>query len=236
MMPDLWVRGVSALAMITVAALAIWSGGWVLTTFVLLVAAWLLWEWQTLILLISHTSLPRLAWTIGGFLYIVGGAAALLMLANRNLIVPVIGIVIATDTGAYFAGRAIGGPKIAPAISPSKTWAGLIGGMLSAAVVALVYWMVMVVLIDAIGPNRPVLSVVLDQPLMIIFVLVSGAGLAVLSQAGDFFESWMKRKAGVKDSGIMVPGHGGLFDRVDGLLPVSIACAICAQIFMHGSL
>ena len=109
-------------------------------------------------------------------------------------------IVWATDIGAYFSGRAIGGPKLAPALSPNKTWAGLGGGMAGALVVgaALAY---------GFGLPAP--------------LLVLGAPLAVLAQIGDLFESWMKRKAGVKDSGRLLPGHGGALDRLDGVVPVA---------------
>ena len=118
-------------------------------------------------------------------------------------------IVIATDTGAYFSGRTIGGPKIAPKISPSKTWAGLIGGA---------------TLAGAVSAGSFIYNTgefVLRPMLLIAFAI--GVVLAVLAQSGDFFESWLKRKAGVKDSSRLVPGHGGVFDRVDGLLPVAIA-------------
>lgn len=106
-------------------------------------------------------------------------------------------LVWATDIGAYFAGRAIGGPKIAPSISPNKTWAGLGGGMISALL----------------------LSIILNRFLGLpeILVMISPL-LTIFAQAGDFFESWMKRRAGVKDSGTLLPGHGGVLDRLDGLV------------------
>jgi phosphatidate cytidylyltransferase len=110
-------------------------------------------------------------------------------------------VVWATDIFAYFAGRGIGGPKLAPKISPNKTWAGLLGGMAGALVVGLVFGM----LFEA-DPPFPYL----------------GAPLALLAQLGDLYESSVKRKLGVKDSGAILPGHGGVLDRVDGLLPVAI--------------
>ncbi|MBP6111197.1 MAG: phosphatidate cytidylyltransferase, partial [Sphingobium sp.] len=130
-------------------------------------------------------------------------------------------VVIATDTGAYFAGRRFGGAKIAPAISPSKTWAGLYGGMVYAMLVMLAAVVKSKSALMA-GPN-PILQVFHDYPLTLAMMMLAGAALAVLAQTGDFFESWMKRRAGVKDSGALIPGHGGLFDRLDGLLPVAIA-------------
>lgn len=118
-------------------------------------------------------------------------------------------IVWATDIGAYFAGRAIGGPKIAPAISPSKTWAGLIGGTVAATGVAF--------LLHA------------QTGLPFRFAAITPL-LAVLAQVGDFFESWMKRRAGVKDSGRLLPGHGGVLDRLDGLVPVAVVAALLVEV------
>ena len=109
-------------------------------------------------------------------------------------------IVWATDIAAYFAGKTFGGPKLIPSISPKKTWAGLIGGMVAAAAVA------------------ATISSFSATGFSFLTWLILGALLAVVAQAGDFFASWLKRKADVKDSGKLLPGHGGLLDRVDGLL------------------
>ncbi|MBV7256577.1 phosphatidate cytidylyltransferase [Pacificimonas sp. WHA3] len=124
-----------------------------------------------------------------------------------GLIVWTLAVVWATDIGAYFSGRTIGGPKIAPAISPSKTWAGLAGGMFAAAGVG--------VLNDFI----------FQLPFEAVHAAALGALLAVIAQVGDFYESHLKRRAGVKDSGHLLPGHGGVMDRLDGLVPVSILVA-----------
>jgi phosphatidate cytidylyltransferase len=113
-------------------------------------------------------------------------------------------IVWATDIGAYFAGRAIGGAKLAPRLSPNKTWAGLFGGMAGALVVG--------AMLATVG-GLPATCYWL-APL-----------LAVLAQMGDLFESWLKRKAGVKDSGRLLPGHGGALDRLDGVVPVAVLVA-----------
>lgn len=109
------------------------------------------------------------------------------------------------DIGAYFAGRTIGGPKLAPAISPNKTWAGLIGGVATASAFGAAMHL---------GYGLP-WRLTLATPL-----------LAVLAQAGDFYESWLKRRAGVKDSGHILPGHGGILDRLDGLVPVAPVAAL----------
>lgn len=114
-------------------------------------------------------------------------------------------LVWATDIGAYFAGRAIGGPKLAPRVSPNKTWAGLIGGIALATIVAVVMQ------VTYLLPLRFVLA----TPL-----------LAILAQAGDLFESHLKRRAGVKDSGSVIPGHGGFLDRLDGVVPVMPVAAL----------
>lgn len=115
----------------------------------------------------------------------------------------------ATDTGAYFAGRLIGGPKLLPRISPNKTWSGLAGGIIAGCVVGLVLALV-----------RPELSVP--------YMMAAGAVLAVVSQAGDLLESALKREYGVKDASMLIPGHGGFMDRVDGLTAAVIAAAIYA--------
>jgi phosphatidate cytidylyltransferase len=130
---------------------------------------------------------------------------------GAKIILVVIGSVVATDVGAYFAGRTFGGPKIAPSISPSKTWAGLVGGAMAAGIT--------LVGSVSLAGNPQAVSLL---PLC----LVLGSMVAVIAQAGDFFESWMKRRAGVKDSGNLIPGHGGLFDRVDGLLAVTFVLGI----------
>jgi phosphatidate cytidylyltransferase len=148
-------------------------------------------------------------WMAGGLLYAGLPAIALIWLRAQpqglGLVLWVLTLVWATDIFAYFAGRAIGGPKIAPKISPKKTWAGLVGGVVGAMVVGGLV---------ADWANFP-------APL---FATLSG-GLAVVSQAGDFFESWLKRRVGVKDSGTLLPGHGGIMDRVDGLVPVAVLVA-----------
>lgn len=115
------------------------------------------------------------------------------------------GLVWAADSAAYFAGRAIGGPKLAPAISPKKTWSGFLGGMIGATVGAFgLVWLF----------NLPV-QLAYVTPL-----------LAILSVLGDLYESNLKRQAGVKDSGKVLPGHGGLLDRLDGLVFVAPPAAL----------
>jgi len=147
---------------------------------------------------------PAMAW---GVLYIGIPSFALLSLswAWETLVLWVFAVTWATDILAYFAGRAIGGPKLAPGISPNKTWAGLIGGMVGA---GLFGW-----LVATWFEMEPIF-------------LWAGALMGAIAQAGDLYESWVKRRAGVKDSGTMLPGHGGVLDRLDGLLAVAIATTL----------
>lgn len=118
-------------------------------------------------------------------------------------------IVWATDIGGYFVGRKVGGPKLAPRISPKKTWAGLFGGMAGAFIVGLAC--------ANIGDwTHPLLVAVLSS------------GLAVVAQIGDLFESHVKRRFGQKDSSQIIPGHGGVLDRLDGMM--SAAAVVAALI------
>jgi len=146
------------------------------------------------------TRRPVMAW---GFVYIVLPAFALIVLDWIWFEIVFWSFVVtwSTDIFAYAAGRLIGGPKLAPAISPNKTWAGLIGGVIGA------------------GVAGALVASMLDLGSPYIFI---GGLMGVIAQAGDLYESWVKRRAGVKDSGSIIPGHGGVLDRLDGLLPVAI--------------
>lgn len=149
----------------------------------------------------------RNGWLAAGIPYVGLPIMALLWIRmqDNGLLLAFWGLslVWATDIGAFFAGRNFGGPKVAPAISPNKTWSGLLGGMFSA---LLLGW----------G-----LTSYFDLPFQL---AMASPALALLAQVGDFFESWLKRRAGVKDSGTILPGHGGVLDRLDGVvtsLPVA---------------
>lgn len=142
-----------------------------------------------------------------GFLYIGFAILAIMFLRESHgiaLTLWTLAIVWATDIGAYFAGKSIGGPKLAPQLSPNKTWAGLIGGMATAMVTS------SLIILYAGLPR---------------WLIPATAVLAIVAQAGDLYESWLKRRAGVKDASAIFPGHGGALDRLDGLLPVSIVVA-----------
>jgi len=205
---DLKVRVLSAIVMVFIAGIALWLGGPVWSAFVAAVALGVIWEWWGLVRQFV-TGIPgRIVWMAAALVYVGLAAIMLVVLWNapapigRTILLAIVAAVIGTDVGAYFMGRAIGGPKIAPSISPSKTWAGLGGGMLGA-FVAIVTVSYPVEGLSDLG-----------------WKLLVAPCLAIVAQAGDFFESWMKRRAGVKDSGKLIPGHGGLFDRADGMLAV----------------
>jgi len=234
---DLPVRFASAVVMLCVAGGALWLGGWVWTGFVAVLALGVFWEWSRLVSRFGLGPLARVAWLAGGVIYV--GAAAVVMQELRGVASGVftaappggwsawqvlsgmIAPVVAVDVGAYFAGRAIGGPKIAPRISPAKTWAGLGGGALGAAAVF--------ALTEFFGLGSSGQAAQLNVAGMA-YALLGGALVAVVAQTGDFFESWMKRRAGVKDSSALIPGHGGLFDRLDGFIAVFFAMFVVASV------
>jgi len=223
---DLGVRALSAVVMIVVAGTALWLGGRIWQLFVLGIVLICLGEFLRLIWLAAPRWPVR---AIGAFLATLYVGFAGWSLADMRYswihdpngwlglvsVLTVVGIVIFTDVGAYFSGRAIGGPKIAPSISPSKTWAGLLGGMFAAAV-----WGVIALALFLRAHDTGIAREGVELAKIWAWAAISGAILAVIAQVGDFFESWLKRRAGVKDSSNLIPGHGGVFDRVDGLLPV----------------
>jgi phosphatidate cytidylyltransferase len=221
---DLPVRVVSAAVMLALASAALWLGGLVLDLFIAAVALAVFVELAILLAKMGLDRGQRVPALLAGLVYIGWAAAVLIMLPGIYVLL-LAGVVVCTDTGAFFAGRAIGGPRIAPRISPSKTWAGLFGGMAAAALwtalaIAALRWG-----LSGLSGVEPRLWPAVVSPDVGIAALV-GAGLAVAAQIGDFFESWMKRRAGVKDSSNLIPGHGGVFDRVDGLLPVAIVAGL----------
>ncbi len=155
-------------------------------------------------------------WQGTGVLYI--GVPALALVMGRALppngafvIVGLFLIVWATDTGAFFAGNLLKGPKLAPVLSPNKTWSGTLGGIAVAAAVEAIY-------VGVLGGSWTGAA-------------LYGAGLAVAAHAGDLFESFVKRRFHRKDSGTMIPGHGGVLDRIDSLLAAAVGMAALAILF-----
>ena len=207
-MRELATRTAVGIILIVVALASALFGGTVFAVLVALIATIMYVEWSRMV---GHWGLD---WRLYGFVYCLLPAVSLLWIRERaeyqgigtgfDLLIWVFLVVWSTDIGAYFAGRAIGGPKLAPSISPNKTIAGLAGGVASAAVVA----------------GSWVYLVKLPANLLWLAVL-----FGVAAQLGDLFESGLKRRAGVKDSGTWLPGHGGLLDRLDGLVPVAVLTA-----------
>jgi phosphatidate cytidylyltransferase len=201
---ELLVRTITGAVLIAGALLAAYVGGTVFAVLVAGIATAMFYEW---------TRIVRgwgAVWYMSGFVYALLPALALLWVRERDahgleLLLWVFLVTWSTDIGAYFVGRKFGRRKLAPSISPGKTVEGLYGGMLIAALVG-GSWALAFKLPWALLPLAPL--------------------FALAAQAGDLFESGMKRRAGVKDSGAWLPGHGGVLDRLDGLVPVAVLTAL----------
>jgi phosphatidate cytidylyltransferase len=198
---ELLARTLTGALLIAAALLAAVQGGNVFALLVAAVATLMFYEW---------TRIVRgwgAAWYLSGFFYALLPALALLWIRERaglNLLIWAFIVTWATDIGAYFAGRTFGKRKLAPSISPNKTVEGLLGGIAAATILGAAW-----VLATGLGGALLALAPV----------------LAIAAQGGDLFESRMKRRAGVKDSGNWLPGHGGALDRLDGLVPVAVLTA-----------
>lgn len=245
--PELLVRAAVGLGLMALALAAIILGGWIFWLVVAAMAIVMIAEWADLVaasardkrgamltLVIPLSVMSPAAWGPGWFALGVVGAAAvfvaavlkprILGLGMLYVGLPVLALLVIRengefgliytlwtlalvwmcDIGAYFAGRKIGGPKLAPTVSPNKTWAGLIGGVALAALFgAIMHW----------------------QYGLAMRLTLATPFLALIAQGGDLFESWLKRRAGTKDSGTLFPGHGGALDRLDGLVPVAPVAA-----------
>ena len=249
---DLAPRVASALVMVALALAALWAGGFWFHLFWLVAGAAIVWEWQTMIdapnraprlifgvvaLAASAALTANLAieWALAAALVgaLAAGAAAgrgkgpwaatgvvyacALVMATTLLrdsefrglesIVWLFAVVWTTDVMAYFGGRMIGGPKLWPRVSPSKTWSGFVTGVSCGAVAGLA--------VAPVGSSIP-------------HVAVLSLLAAMVSQGGDLFESSVKRRFGVKDSSQLIPGHGGVMDRLDGFLAAAAFAALVA--------
>jgi len=198
------LRVASAVVLGPLLLAAVWLGFPWIDLVAALVAPLMIGEWLRL----TH----RRPLARSGFvLYSIAALLALLWLRHqpgfgRETILWILACVWATDIGAYFIGSFAGGAKLAPSISPSKTWSGLVGGMCFSAVVSAACGL----MFDA------------GETLMLAAI---GLTIAVVAQGGDLPESAAKRHAGVKDSGSLIPGHGGVLDRIDGLIAVLVFIA-----------
>jgi len=252
---DLGPRAMSAMVLVPLALLCMWAGGWAWAGLVILVTAGLGWEWGHLTDLRPFSpaglGIPVLAvgsvtlgaydmWSAALLVLVAGGILCVALFGWRGLGLAYVGlaalgllwlrmdpyagfinlifivlIVWASDIGAYVAGRAIGGAKLAPMISPGKTLSGALGGLLAA---ALAGGGVTFFASSAISWRAVALAVV----------------LGVVAEAGDLMESWIKRRCGKKDSSHLIPGHGGLLDRLDALMAVAPVAALLAYGLGHG--
>jgi phosphatidate cytidylyltransferase len=160
-----------------------------------------------------------------GFLVLMGAFVALVELEARSpwLVLAAMAIVWIADTAAYFSGRSFGRRKLAPQVSPGKTWEGVYGALVAVSVYALA----IVPLARSAGYGGSL------GPGTIAVWLAFAVAVAALSVVGDLFESWQKRQAGVKDSGKLLPGHGGVLDRIDALLAAMPALALGAVLALH---
>lgn len=250
-MRNLWLRVVSAAVLAPLAIAAAWFGDWPFTMFWGLAAIAVWWEWiglvepsgrnvllatgvcalvlQGILFETGNLSIAIMIVALGVLAGIVtagkqapvvaGGVvyASALLLATAIVradpkygfaaIVFLYAIVWGTDIGGYFAGRAFGGPKLAPAISPKKTWSGAIGGTVVAIAAA-------IAIAEIFSIRNPVM-------IGIVALVLSAA-----SQCGDLFESWLKRRFDVKDASGLIPGHGGVMDRLDGFIFAVVAAAV----------
>jgi len=176
------------------------------------------------VLVLSLLSQRSRNWIAGGFIYAVVAPVALVLIRGDNsigfaMLMFLYAVVWGTDSAAYFSGKAIGGAKLIPKISPNKTWSGAIGGTLIGIVLGL---FVLALLLD---------FHLFDFGFRSFIILVLAFILSLVSQLGDMGESWMKRHFNVKDSSNLLPGHGGFMDRLDGLIVASIVFYIIAALF-----
>ena len=215
---DLKTRSLSACVLASITLGAVVAGGVVFSALILFAAITMHREWKTL------AQKEPYGLYMFGYPYVILPCASLLWLRSLAVenhpllglkLVIILGAVIsATDIGAYFAGRKLGKHKLCPSISPNKTWEGLMGGVLCASVTA--FFSLYILPVSGIATP----------------VVLLGAVTALVAQGGDLFESWIKRRAGVKDSGNILPGHGGLIDRFDGYMFNAPLLALIVYIYL----
>lgn len=183
--------------------------------FMTILCALLLIEWLMIVFKSNKNHKERMTWLLFGSPYLILGILGFYELYDYSAMlgISLLLIIWSTDIGAYVSGKIIGGPKLAPSISPGKTWAGAIGGVISASLTAFI---ISVYMYD--GVNGAIIS---------FFVFCS-----ILGQVGDLLESKVKRYFNIKDSSKMLPGHGGFIDRLDSLIFVGLF--LCAFYYLTG--
>ena len=213
---DLATRTASALVLAPIALLCVWFGGLAFSVIVAAATLGVAAEWLSLC-----RGRPRMMLRPLGLTYVLLAGGALLWLrtdpvAGRADILFLLAVVWAGDIGAYLIGRWIGGPRLAPRVSPGKTWSGAIGGLAAAVAAGL---LAAYCLHDAaLGWRAGLIA----------------ACLGIVAQAGDLLESYVKRRLQVKDSSHLIPGHGGLLDRLDALMAASLVAALLALTLGRG--
>jgi phosphatidate cytidylyltransferase len=211
------IRFLSALVMAIFVLSAIWIGSPYFEALVGLIGCLAIMEWYKLIL-VNRPKFPNIIFMCFGVVYVLTPCLILVWLRNNGshglyFIIWFFVVIWSTDIGAYLFGKCIGGAKLAPKISPNKTWAGFFGGIFSAVMVTWCLYF-------------------LFFPMTSLFTYFMGCVIiSVVGQIGDLLESWCKRRLGVKDSGKLIPGHGGVLDRVDSILLSTPIAGFVAIIF-----
>jgi phosphatidate cytidylyltransferase len=217
--PTLLTRVISSLVLAPLTLFAILKGGYLFIGLVLLAVAISYYEWVRL----ANVSPQRYRTVFIGAFYLAFCFVAYVFLRfdfrqGGWLASSLVLAIWASDTGAYFTGKTIGGPKLAPTISPNKTWAGFGGAMF--------FCGLMLAVLTAWGAHLPgpmkLAGLTIDTKRVAI-LFMTGCILGAVGQAGDLFISWFKRRAHLKDTGALIPGHGGILDRIDALL---LACPV----------
>jgi len=225
--PPIIVRIVSALVLAPIVLVCVYFGDIWFQGLVGLATVFAVFEWLKLCRSDGHFGSPgrleRVSWLGLGSAYIIVSCLSLGLMrgddeTGRNIVFFLLMAVWLADTGAYLSGTLIGGPKLAPRISPKKTWAGLIGALVASA-----------------GAGGSFFWLFPDHSLFELCLI--GSAIGVISQGGDLVESLAKRRFDVKDSGSLIPGHGGILDRIDGLMAASLfAALVSGKIFGGNSL
>ena len=203
---ELLLRAVSGVFMAAAAIFALWMGGVAFAVFWIAAGVLIFWEWVKIVWSSPH----RVFWIVVGIFYAAVSALAPIVLRlshdfGLNAILFLFAVVWTTDIAGYVVGRLVGGPKLWPAVSPKKTWSGAIGGLIGA------------VLFGS--------AVVHFSGIPVGFIAVLAAILSIAAQGGDLAESSIKRQFGVKDASHIIPGHGGVMDRLDGFIFAAFAAA-----------